>query len=53
MTLKYGVDVFEKIVQIIGTGGVGMCASDIFLGFGCKVFGYDVKPNYETAKKSF
>ena len=46
-----GIDVFGKIVGIIGTGGVGMCAVKIFLGFGCKVLAYDIKPNEEMAKE--
>lgn len=46
-----GVDVFGKTVGIIGTGAVGMCAVNIFLGFGCKVLCYDVNPDEEAAKK--
>lgn len=46
-----GIDVFGKTVGIIGTGSVGMCAVEIFLGFGCKVLAYDIKPNEEIAKE--
>ena len=46
-----GIDLFGKIVGIIGTGNVGMCAAKIFLGFGCKVLAYDVKQDEEAAKK--
>lgn len=46
-----GVDLFDKTVGIIGTGAVGMCAIKIFLGFGCKVVTYDVKPNENAAKE--
>ncbi|CAF1094401.1 unnamed protein product [Rotaria sp. Silwood1] len=46
-----GIDVFGKTVGIIGTGGVGMCAVNIFLGFGCKVLAYDILPNEEIAKE--
>jgi len=46
-----GVDVFGKTVGIIGTGSVGMCAVNIFLGFGCKILCYDIKPNEEIAKR--
>ena len=46
-----GLDVFGKTVGIIGTGGVGMCAVRIFLGFGCKVLAYDIKPDEKTAKE--
>ena len=46
-----GIDLFGKTIGIIGTGGVGMCAVKIFLGFGCKVLCYDVNPNDEAATK--
>ncbi|CAF4436677.1 unnamed protein product [Rotaria sp. Silwood2] len=46
-----GVDLFGKTVGIIGTGGIGMCAVNIFLGFGCKVLCYDIKPDEEAAKR--
>jgi D-lactate dehydrogenase len=45
-----GIDLFGKTVGIIGTGGIGMCAINIFLGFGCKVLAYDVFPNEKAAK---
>ncbi|CAF0729468.1 unnamed protein product [Adineta steineri] len=46
-----GIDLFGKTVGIIGTGGIGMCAINIFLGFGCKVLAYDVYPNEKVAKE--
>ncbi|CAF1298529.1 unnamed protein product [Rotaria sordida] len=46
-----GVDLFGKTVGIIGTGDIGICAVNIFLGFGCKVLCYDIKPDEEAAKK--
>ena len=46
-----GVDLFGKTVGIIGTGAVGMCAVRIFLGFGCKVLAYDIKPDENAAKE--
>ncbi|CAF2333652.1 unnamed protein product [Rotaria sp. Silwood2] len=46
-----GVDLFGKTVGIIGTGGIGMCAINIFLGFGCKVLAYDVFPNEKAAQE--
>jgi D-lactate dehydrogenase len=46
-----GIDVFGKTVGIIGTGGVGMCAVKIFLGFGCQVLAYDIKPDENAAKE--
>ena len=45
-----GVDLFGKTVGVIGTGGIGMCAINIFLGFGCKVLAHDIIPNEEVAK---
>jgi D-lactate dehydrogenase len=46
-----GIDLFGKTVGIIGTGNVGMCAVKIFLGFGCKVLAYDIKPDDKAAKE--
>jgi len=46
-----GIDLFGKTVGIIGTGGIGMCAINIFLGFGCQVLAYDVFPNEKAAKE--
>lgn len=45
-----GIDIFGKTVGIIGTGGVGMCAIKIFLGFGCRVLAYDINPNEQAAQ---
>lgn len=46
-----GIDLFGKTVGIIGTGGIGMCAINIFLGFGCDVLAYDIRPDEKTAKE--
>ncbi|CAF1084438.1 unnamed protein product [Adineta ricciae] len=46
-----GIDLFGKTVGIIGTGGIGMCAINIFLGFGCTVLAYDIYPNENAAKE--
>ena len=46
-----GIDLFGKTVGIIGTGGIGICAINIFLGFGCKVLAYDIYPNEQAAKE--
>jgi D-lactate dehydrogenase len=46
-----GIDLFGKTVGIIGTGGIGMCAINIFLGFGCKVLAYDIIPDEKVAKE--
>ncbi|CAF3154910.1 unnamed protein product [Rotaria socialis] len=46
-----GLDLFGKTVGIIGTGGIGMCAINIFLGFGCRVLANDILPNEQVAKE--
>ncbi|CAF0800249.1 unnamed protein product [Adineta steineri] len=46
-----GIDLFGKTVGIIGIGSVGLCAVKIFLGFGCKVLAYDIKPIDTIAKE--
>ncbi|CAF2333683.1 unnamed protein product [Rotaria sp. Silwood2] len=43
-----GIDVFGKTV---GIDGIEICAINIFLGFGCKVLAYDMKPHETTAKE--
>ncbi|CAF0740560.1 unnamed protein product, partial [Didymodactylos carnosus] len=49
-----GVDLFGKTVGIIGTGGIGCIAINIFLGFGCKVLAHDIVPNLKyAAEKGF
>ena len=32
---------YGKTVGVIGTGKIGQCAINIFLGFGCKVIAYN------------
>ena len=46
-----GIDLFGKTVGIIGTGGIGMCAINIFLGFGCDVLAFDIRPDEKTAQE--
>jgi D-lactate dehydrogenase len=46
-----GIDLFGKTVGIIGTGAIGICAINIFLGFGCKVLAFDAYPNEKAAKE--
>jgi len=46
-----GIDLFGKTVGIIGTGGIGICAINIFLGFGCKVLAHDIFPDEKAAKE--
>lgn len=40
-----GFNLHGRTVGIIGTGQIGTCVARIMLGFGCKVLGYDVKPD--------
>ncbi len=50
-----GFDMYRKIAGIIGTGKIGKVLIDILLGFGMKVYGFDLykdqslinKPNFE------
>ncbi|MCC4214044.1 2-hydroxyacid dehydrogenase [Leeuwenhoekiella parthenopeia] len=42
-----GFNIYGKSVGVIGTGIIGACFAKIMLGFGCKVFAFDVKPNDE------
>lgn len=46
-----GIDLFGKTVGIIGTGSVGMCAVNIFLGFGCRVLCFDIRPDLQLAQQ--
>jgi len=40
-----GFDMHNKTVGIIGLGKIGGVAARILHGFGCKILGYDVKPD--------
>jgi D-lactate dehydrogenase len=40
-----GFDLHGSTVGVIGTGTIGQCFSQIMNGFGCKLLGYDVRPN--------
>lgn len=42
-----GFDLHGKTVGIVGTGKIGVAAARIFLGFGCRVIGFDLKPASE------
>lgn len=44
-----GVDLHGKTAGVIGTGKIGQCVVNIFLGFGCKVLCYDVFINKDLA----
>ena len=40
-----GFDLHGKTVGIIGTGEIGSVFAKIMNGFGCRLLGYDIKPN--------
>ncbi len=40
-----GFDLYGKTVGIVGTGQIGTVVAEIMKGFGCRLFGYDVRPN--------
>ncbi|GMQ24346.1 2-hydroxyacid dehydrogenase [Algoriphagus sp. oki45] len=42
-----GVNIFGKMIGVIGTGAIGRAFCRIALGFGCKVLAYDVVENEE------
>lgn len=46
-----GYDLHEKTVGIIGTGRIGSITAKIMYGFGCHLFGYDIKPSPELKEK--
>lgn len=49
-----GFDMFGKTAGVIGTGKIGKALVDILLGFGMKVYGYDLYPDKELqSKKGF
>lgn len=46
-----GFDLFQKTVGVVGTGEIGRCVAEIFLGFGCHVLAYDPFPNEELLQR--
>ncbi|MEQ8786166.1 MAG: 2-hydroxyacid dehydrogenase [Pirellulaceae bacterium] len=40
-----GFDLYGRTVGVVGTGQVGACVARIMAGFGCRLLGYDVRPN--------
>jgi D-lactate dehydrogenase len=40
-----GFDMHGRTVGIVGTGKIGECFSRIMAGFGCKLLGFDIRPN--------
>lgn len=53
LTGLVGFDLHGKTVGIIGTGKIGAVLANILNGFGCKVLGYDLKPNPELKGVEF
>ncbi len=46
-----GFDLFGKTVGIVGTGEIGSCVAEIFLGFGCRILAYDPKPSQALTQR--
>lgn len=42
-----GFDLHGRNVGIVGTGQIGVCVAKIMAGFGCRLLGFDVRPNPE------
>ncbi|MGC8529868.1 MAG: 2-hydroxyacid dehydrogenase [Leptospirillia bacterium] len=40
-----GFDMYEKTVGIVGTGRIGLALARILAGMGCRLLGYDNRPN--------
>lgn len=40
-----GEEIYQKKVVVLGTGQIGSAVAKIYLGFGAKVFGYDIVEN--------
>ena len=45
-----GFDLHNKNVGIIGVGRIGGVLAKILYGFGCRLVGYDIRPNIELEK---
>ncbi len=46
-----GFDMHGKTVGIIGVGNIGRITARILCGFGCKILGYDIKPDDSLKKE--
>jgi D-lactate dehydrogenase len=44
-----GFDLYRKTIGIVGTGRIGTAAARIFIGFGCRVLGHDLRTQPELA----
>ncbi|MGP9814235.1 2-hydroxyacid dehydrogenase [Rhodopseudomonas sp. NSM] len=40
-----GFDLRGRSIGIVGTGNIGLCLAGIMTGFGCRVLGFDPRPN--------
>jgi D-lactate dehydrogenase len=40
-----GFDLHGKVVGVVGTGRIGHAVARIFHGFGCRIVGYDLRPD--------
>lgn len=45
-----GFDLYGKTVGVVGTGRIGASFARIMRGFGCRLLGYDVKPNTDFVR---
>ncbi len=45
-----GFDLHGRTVGIVGTGQIGALVAGIMTGFGCRVLGYDLRPNPDCEK---
>lgn len=45
-----GFDLHGRSVGIVGTGQIGAAVARIMAGFGCRLLGYDVRPNPECTE---
>jgi D-lactate dehydrogenase len=46
-----GFDLYGKTVGLVGTGRIGAAAAGIFLGFGCHVIAFDLRPNSDLVAR--
>jgi D-lactate dehydrogenase len=46
-----GFEMRGKTAGVVGTGGTGACAARILRGFGCRLLGYDLKPDEQLQRE--
>ncbi len=46
-----GFDLYGKTVGVIGTGKIGAVFAEIMMGFGCRIFAFDLQPDEDLQKK--